>query len=104
MLGQLTNLRLLDASVWVRETWPDTTAVRAMLHNPTGPDLVPATLTDEGMVAARARVERTALLAADTTFAPRPARHASAARVSLAGLGRGLVWSVPRLAQLRREG
>ena len=60
----------------VRATWPDTTTLRATLHYPTGPDLVSSMLTDEGMAAARAQVERTALQAStDTTFVPRPAAH-----------------------------
>ena len=70
------DLQLNLYGALVRATWPDTTTVRASLHYPTGPDLVSATLTDEGMAAARARVERTASLAvADTEFAPRPAAH-----------------------------
>ena len=70
------DLQLNLYGALVRETWPDTITVRATLHYPTGPDLVSATLTDEAMAAARARVERTAsLAAADTTFAPRPAAH-----------------------------
>ena len=71
-----TDLQLNLYGALVRATWPETTTVRAALHYPTGPDLVTATLTDEGMTAAGARVERTALLAAaDSTFAPRPAAH-----------------------------
>jgi putative RecB family exonuclease len=70
------DLQLNLYGALVRETWPATTTVRATLHYPTGPDLVSATLTDEGMAAARARVERTAsLAAADTEFVPRPAAH-----------------------------
>ncbi len=70
------DLQLNLYGALVRETWPDTTTVRTTLHYPTGPDLVSVTLTDEGMAAARARVERTAsLAAADTTFVPRPAAH-----------------------------
>ena len=70
------DLQLNLYGALVRETWPDTTTVRATLHYPTGPDLVSATLTDEGMAAARERVERTAsLAAADTAFVPRPSAH-----------------------------
>ena len=70
------DLQLNLYGALVRATWPDTTTVRATLHYPTGPDRVTAPLTDEGMAAARARVERTASLAAvDTEFVPRPAAH-----------------------------
>ncbi len=70
------DLQLNLYGALVRAAWPETTTVRATLHYPTGPDLVTATLADEGMAAARARVERTAsLAAADTEFVPRPAAH-----------------------------
>jgi len=62
----------------VRASWPEVTTIRATLHYPTGPDQVSTTLTDEGMMAARSRVERTAMEAeADTSFVPRPTAHCS---------------------------
>ena len=70
------DLQLNLYGALVRASWPEATTIRATFHYPTGPDRVSATLTDEGMEAARARVERTAFQAeADTTFAPRPASH-----------------------------
>jgi putative RecB family exonuclease len=71
-----TDLQLNLYGALVRVQWPEATAVRATLHYPTGPDRVTTTLTDEGMQAARTRVERTAQrAAADTAFEPRPAAH-----------------------------
>jgi len=62
----------------VRVRWPEATTLRATLHYPTGPEQVSATLTDEGMAAARSRVDRTAMEAeADPVFVPRPASHCS---------------------------
>ena len=60
----------------VRARWPSVGTVRATLHYPTGPDRVTATLYDEGMEAAHARVERVAERAsADTSFTPIPGEH-----------------------------
>jgi putative RecB family exonuclease len=68
------QLNLYGALVKVR--WPTTHTIRATLHYPTGPDRVTATLFDEGMAAAHARVERTAGQAAsDTSFVPIPGEH-----------------------------
>lgn len=62
----------------IRLRWPSILTVRATLHYPTGPEGVTATLFDEGMDAAYARLRGTAERAIeDTTFTPVPGEHCS---------------------------